>query len=257
MSHDTVLCEMHGDVALITLNRPDSLNSLSEAVFADFDHALDVAALHRARCIVLTGNGRAFCSGADLREDRADRNLGNAIDRQYNPMVRRVAALEVPFLTAVNGPAVGAGCGLALLGDIVVMARSAYLQLAFANIGLVPDAGSSWLLGKSAGRAKALDLALTGDRLSAEDAQGAGIVSRVVDDTQCLPHALELAAKLAAGPTVALGLIRRQVPAELSLTLDEALDLERDNQKVAGYTEDFAEAVAAFRDKRLPVFRGQ
>ena len=160
-------------------------------------------------------------------------------------------------VTAINGPAAGAGVGLALAGDISVMARSAYLQLAFVNIGLVPDAGAAWLIGKSAGRTKALEMALLGERCMAGDALDAGIVTRVVDDGECLDAAQAIAAKLAQGPTRIIAMIRRQVPAGLSLTLDETLELERENQREAGYGEDFAECVRAFLEKRPAQFKGK
>ena len=259
MTYTHILAEQDAGVATITIARPDKLNALLPGVFEEMSAAIDAALADGARAIVLTGQGRAFCSGADLgtgAEGLPD-DLGALLDSHYNPFVRKVAGLDVPFITAINGLAAGAGCGLALLGDISVMARSAYLSLAFVNIGLVPDAGTTWLVAKGAGRAKALEMALLGERLPAEEALAAGLVTRVVDDAEVVPTALEIARKLAAGPTVAIGLIRKQVAAALGGTFDETLDVERENQRRAGRTEDFRGAVKAFAAKQPPRFEGR
>ncbi|SFS03316.1 enoyl-CoA hydratase-related protein [Sphingomonas jatrophae] len=260
MTYRHIRLDLADRVATITLARPERLNALVPSLFDEASHAIDAALEQGARALVITGEGRAFCSGADLHgegDDALPEDLGAIIDRAYNPFSRKIAALDVPVVTAVNGLAAGAGCGLALLGDIVVMARSAYLLLAFVNIGLVPDAGATWLVAKGAGRAKALEMALLGEKLAADQAHEAGLVTRVVDDGSVLEQAQAIAAKLAAGPTVAIGMIRRQVAAALSQTLDETLDAERDNQRVAGRTADFREAVAAFAEKRKPQFEGR
>ena len=175
----------------------------------------------------------------------------------FNPLAQTIASSRVPVVTAVNGPAAGAGAGLALAGDIVVMARSSYLLLAFANIGLVPDCGSTWLVAKGAGRAKALEMALLGERLPAEEALAAGLATRVVDDGELFEVAMDYARRLAAMPTVALGLIRKQVAAALAGNLPESLAMEAEHQSLASRTEDFAEGVAAFLQKRKPEFKGR
>ncbi|PZQ59603.1 MAG: 2-(1,2-epoxy-1,2-dihydrophenyl)acetyl-CoA isomerase [Sphingomonas taxi] len=260
MSYETITFDIADRVATLAIDRPTRMNALTARVFADLTAGIDEALSQDARAIVLTGTGAAFCSGADLVGDGGapmPRDLGESLDAHYNPFVRKVAALDVPFLTAINGPAVGAGLGLALLGDISVMARSAYLLLAFVNIGLVPDAGATWLVAKGAGRTKALEMALLGERVSADGALAAGLVTRVVDDGAALAEARALAAKLAAGPSVAIGLIRKQVAAALSSDLDGTLAIERANQSRAGATRDFAEAVRAFGEKRAPVFEGR
>ena len=260
MSYETITFDLADRVATLAIDRPARMNALTPRVFAELTAAIDAALEQGARAIVLTGTGGAFCSGADLVGDGGapmPRDLGESLDTSYNPFVRKVAALDVPFLTAINGPAVGAGLGLALLGDISVMARSAYVLLAFVNIGLVPDAGATWLVAKAAGRTKALEMALLGERVSAEDALAAGLVTRVVDDAQVLGQTQALAARLAAGPSVAIGMIRKQVAAALSLDLDQSLAVERENQTRAGHTRDFAEAVRAFGEKRKPVFEGR
>ncbi len=242
-------------VAEFTLNRPDRLNALNAAVFGEIHTALDHAEANGARAVLLTGAGRAFCSGADLAGDGFPDDLGEPIDRLYNPIVRRIAAMDMALVTAVNGPAVGAGAGLALLGDVIVMARSAYLQLGFVNIGLVPDAGTSWLAVQAVGRTRALEMALLGERIDSATALNWGLVTRVADDETCLTDARALARKLAAGPA-SVALIRKQVRAVSETSLDEALDLERENQRAAGRTADFREGVMAFLEKRPSRFIG-
>jgi 2-(1,2-epoxy-1,2-dihydrophenyl)acetyl-CoA isomerase len=242
-------------VAELTLNRPDKLNALNAAVFGEIHTALDHAEANGARAVLLTGAGRAFCSGADLAGDGFPDDLGEPIDRLYNPLVRRIAAMDMALVTAVNGPAVGAGAGLALLGDVIVMARSAYLQLGFVNIGLVPDAGTTWLAVQAVGRIRALEMALLGERIDAGTALDWGLVTRLVDDDACLAEARALAQRLAAGPA-SIALIRTQVREVAEGSLHYALDLERENQRAAGRTADFREGVMAFLEKRPPRYTG-
>lgn len=251
-----------GHVATIALNRPEKLNALTPAVFGELGDAVREAVALGARALVLTGEGRFFCSGADIAPDGAGydglpEDLGELLDTAYNPFVRQLAALEIPVVTALNGPCAGAGMSLALAGDIVVMGQSAYLLLAFVNIGLVPDAGATWLVARSVGRARALEMALLGEKMSADQALAAGLVTRVVIDDEVLAQAQALAARLAAGPTRAIGLIRRQVAFALEQGFDATLDEERSNQSLAGRTGDFAEALRAFGEKRKPEFSGR
>jgi len=251
-----------GDVVTIALNRPDKLNALTPAVFGELGAAMADGVAQGARALVLTGEGRFFCSGADIAPDGAGydglpEDLGELLDAAYNPFARQLAALDIPVVTALNGPCAGAGISIALAGDIVVMAESAYLLLAFVNIGLVPDAGATWLVARSVGRARALDMALLGERMGAAEAKSAGLVTRVVADDAVLAQAQELAARLAAGPTRAMGLIRRQVAFALEQGFDATLNVERDNQTIAGKTQDFAEAITAFGEKRKPQFSGR
>lgn len=255
VSYATITYTLADRVAEIVLARPDKLNALNEATFADIHAALDHAEGNGARAVLLTGSGRAFCSGADLSADEFPEDLGDPIDRLYNPLVRRTAAMDMALVTAINGPAVGAGAGLALLGDVIVMARSAYLQLGFVNIGLVPDAGTTWLTVQSVGRVRALELALMGERVDAPKAHDWGMVTRLADDENCLTDARALAQRLASG-AASVSLIRKQVRAVMETTLDEALDLERENQRAAGRTSDFREGITAFLEKRPPRFTG-
>lgn len=261
MTYKTIRLELAHKVATLTINRPHRMNALTPQFFAEASVAIDAALADGVRALILTGEGRAFCSGADLVADEGydgpPEDLGELLDNYYNPFVRKLAGLDIPVVSAINGPAVGAGMGLALTADITVMARSAYLLLAFVNIGLVPDAGVTWLIAKGAGRTKALELALLGERLPAEEALAAGLVTRVADDEALLDEARAIATKLAHGPSVAIGYIRKQVAMALNQTLDEALETERKHQSKAGFTEDFREAVAAFGEKRKPIFKGR
>jgi 2-(1,2-epoxy-1,2-dihydrophenyl)acetyl-CoA isomerase len=257
LTDQSILLSHDQNVAIIRLNRPDRLNALTTDLLSKLLLALDQAVGDGARAILITGEGRAFCSGADLAgEGGIVADLGETLEAWYHPLMMRLAALDIPVVSAVNGPAVGAGVALALAADIVMMARSAYLQLGFVNIGLVPDAGATWLIAKSAGRAKALEMALLGERMSAQDARDCGLVTRVVDDEALFDEALAIAQRLAEGPSVAIGLIRKQVAAALNLTQAETLALEASNQSEAGRTADFREGVTAFREKRPPTFKG-
>jgi len=259
LSYNSILYDLSGDVATITLNRPQRMNALTPSLLSEMLDAIGAAQAGGARALILTGAGDAFCSGADLTGDGEGmpEDLGVLLDAHYHPLVNALAALDMPVICAINGPAVGAGLSFALAGDIILIARSAYLLLAFANIGLVPDAGATWLIAKSAGRAKTLEMALLAEKIPAKQALDCGLVTRVVDDEALVGEARTIAARLARGPSLALGMIRRQVAAALNSTLAEMLDVERDNQRIAGRTRDFREAVAAFAEKRKPEFRGE
>ncbi len=262
MTYKTILFDLSDNVATITLNRPDRLNALTPLLIEEMTAAIDAALAGGARALLLTGAGKGFCAGADLMPDGhgyegLPEDLGELLDVHYNPFIRKLAALDIPIVSALHGAVAGAGVGLGLAADISVAARSSYLLLAFVNIGLVPDAGATWLVAKGAGRTKTLEMALLGERLSAEDALAAGLVTRVVEDGTALDEAMALARKLAAGPTVAVGMIRKQVAAALTRTFDDMLSVESANQRTAGYTSDFKEAVSAFSEKRKPAFEGR
>lgn len=257
MADESILFARDGDVAVITLNRPDELNAVTLDMLDLLAVTLKRAVAEGARAVLLTGAGRAFCAGASLKDSGVGGDPGDRLRNHYNPVQQVMADLPIPIVSAINGAAAGAGASLALGADIVVASRSAYLLLAFANIGLVPDAGATWLIAKAAGRAKVLEMALLGEKLSAAAALDAGLVTRVVDDADLADAARAYARRLAVMPTVALGLIRAQVKAALSSTLEESLHLEAVNQSIAGQTEDFQEGVAAFLLKRKAAFRGR
>ena len=245
-------------VATIIIARPETLNALAARTVAELREAVDEAVREGARCLLLTGEGRGFSSGADLASGGGlPEDAGEALEQGFNPLIEALFALPIPFVAAVNGPAAGAGCSLALAADIVVAARSAYFLQAFVNVGLVPDAGATWLLPRLAGRARAMEMMMLGERLSAEQARDWGLIARVVEDEELAEEAVALATRLAQGPTVALGLIRRLARDAQALPLTEALAAERIAQREAGHSQDFANAVAAFLQKRQPRFEGR
>jgi 2-(1,2-epoxy-1,2-dihydrophenyl)acetyl-CoA isomerase len=262
MSEPTIRLELTEGVATITLNRPDKLNAINEVMQAELAGALDrLEADATIRALLLTGAGRAFSAGQDLTdrvmgEGDAPPDLGDTLDRLHNPLIRRLRRLERPIVCAVNGVAAGAGANLALACDLVLAARSANFIQAFCRLGLVPDAGGTYVLPRLVGAARAMGLALLGEPLTAEQAASWGLIWRVVDDEQLMPEASALARQLAAQPTKGLGLIKRALNASAANTLGEQLDLERDLQREAGRTRDYREGVRAFLEKRSPKFEG-
>jgi 2-(1,2-epoxy-1,2-dihydrophenyl)acetyl-CoA isomerase len=257
-----ILVSVEAGVQTITLNRPERLNAFNPEMHRLLREALERAGDDDAvRTVLLTGAGRGFCAGQDLSErdvgGDAAIDLSVTIESLYNPLVRRMRALPKPIVCAVNGVAAGAGANVALACDLVLAARSASFIQAFAKIGLVPDSGGSWLLPRLVGRARAMGLALLGDKLQAEDAERWGLIWKAVDDDRLLAEAGALARGLAAGPTRAYGLIKRALDASETNTLDAQLDLERDLQRKAGLSADYREGVAAFLEKRKAQFKGQ
>jgi 2-(1,2-epoxy-1,2-dihydrophenyl)acetyl-CoA isomerase len=263
MTEAPLLVTVVGGVATLTLNRPDRLNALTAGLHEDLRAALDRAASDEAiRALLITGAGRGFCAGQDLSERRAAardprRDLGQGIERYYNPLIRRLRSLEKPVIAAVNGVAAGAGVGLALACDIVIAAQSASFIEAFSRIGLVPDAGNTWFLPRLVGTARAMAMALTGEAVSAERAATWGLIWKAVPDDALMTEARELAQRLAQGPTRALGLTKRALNRSSTNGLDAQLDLERDLQREVGFGEDYREGVAAFLEKRPPRFNGR
>jgi 2-(1,2-epoxy-1,2-dihydrophenyl)acetyl-CoA isomerase len=245
-------------VATITLNRPDSLNALNGATVDELRRAVESLDGSGARCLLITGEGRGFSSGADLASGGGlPEDAGMALEKHFNPLIEAMFALPIPVVAAVNGPAAGAGCSIALAADIVIAARSAYFLQAFVNVGLVPDASATWLLPQLAGRARAMEMMMLGERIPAEQALEWGMISRVVDDADLAEESVALAVRLAQGPTMTLGLIRRLVRQSSQLSLSDALAAERVAQREAGKTEDFKTAVVAFLQKRQPRFEGR
>jgi 2-(1,2-epoxy-1,2-dihydrophenyl)acetyl-CoA isomerase len=263
MAWETILFDVVEGVATLTLNRPDRLNSFIPKMHEEIAAVLGMVESESSiRALLITGAGRGFCAGQDLnlRRDTAagqEFDAGASIDRYYNPLVRRLKALKKPVIAAVNGPAAGAGANLALTCDIVIAARSASFLQAFCRIGLVPDTGGTWFLPRLAGSARAMGLMMLGEPLPAEKAAEWGLIWKVVDDATLMNEARTLAAKLAQGPTVGLGLIKQALNRSLENGLDEQLDLERDLQRVAASSADFREGVAAFLDKRPAKFTGR
>lgn len=259
MGYNTILFERAEAQAKLTLNRPDRLNSFTVEMHEEVAHAL--SALEGARVLVVTGAGRGFCAGQDL-SDRAvapggDVDLGDSLELRYNPMIRRLTELPMPVICAVNGVAAGAGANIALAADIVIAARSAKFIQSFANIGLVPDSGGTWILPNLIGQARALGLALTGEPLSAERAEAIGMIWKVVEDDALEAETSALAARFAAAPTSGLAATKALIRSRGGRSLEAQLDAERDAQSRLGRTHDYQEGVAAFLSKRTPTFSGQ
>ncbi|WP_341913292.1 enoyl-CoA hydratase-related protein [Ferrovibrio terrae] len=263
MAWNTLIVDKRDGIATITLNRPDRLNALNSELMTELGKALDeIDADATMRCLLLTGAGRGFCSGADLasgdlNNDGGMPDLGRALHDKYHPVIRRLAAYRMPVVCAVNGPAAGAGMSLALTGDIVIAAQSATFLQAFANIGLVPDAGSTYFLPRLAGTARALGLTMLGEKLPAETAAAWGLIWQCVPDTELMPAAMKVATKFANGPTVGLAQIRKLIRQSATNGLDAQLEAEREAQVVAGRTRDFIEGVTAFLQKRAAKFSGK
>lgn len=262
MNYETILFDLSNNIARLTLNRPDKLNSFTETMHAEVAHALTRIDMEGARVLVLTGAGRGFCAGQDLSErqmaaDGVPPDLGETIDKYYAPLVRRLNALPLPVVVGVNGVAAGAGANLALAGDIVIAKESASFIQSFCRLGLLPDTGGTYMLPRLVGRARAMGLAMLGDKLSARQAQDWGLIWQCVPDADFDATLNKLATHFASAPTRGLASTKRAMQASLQNDLSTQLNVERDLMRDLGRSADYAEGVAAFLNKREPNFRGQ
>ena len=259
----SILVSREAGIFSLTLNRPDKLNAFNPEMHKLLRDALEEARDEAAvRAVLLTGSGRGFCAGQDLSErnvsaDAAPIDLSVSLGSNYNPLVRRLRALPKPVVCAVNGVAAGAGANIALACDIVLAARSASFVQSFSKLGLVPDSGGTYFLPRLVGSARAMGLALLAERLSADEAERWGLIWKAVDDDRLVEEATRIARVLAAGPTKGYGLIKKALQASAGNSLDAQLDLERDLQREAGFSEDYREGVAAFTQKRKPQYKGK
>lgn len=259
MAYETITAERDGDILKITLNRPDRLNACPPAMANELFDAL--RAIGDARAVLLSGAGRAFCSGADLATNAGSSISGGdrayaSLQQHYNPMMQLLSSVPVPVVAAVNGPAAGIGCSIALAADFVIAGKSGYFLQAFVNIGLVPDGGASWLLPRLVGTAQATRMMMLGERIGGEEAERIGLIYKCVEDDALMDEASALATRLASGPTVALGQMKHTLHAGLFSDFNTTLQAEADAQRIAGNTADAAEGAMAFLQKREAAFKG-
>ena len=258
--YETILTERSGGVLKITLNRPDRLNAASIPLAEELGAAF--YDLGDARAVLLTGAGKGFCSGADLaargEASAVHQNGGShrALQNYYNPLISQIMRCRVPVVTSVNVPAAGVGCSIALAGDFVLAAKSAYFLQAFVNIGLVPDGGSTWLLARSIGRARATRMMMLGEKIGAEQAEEWGLIYKAVENETLMDEAMALATRLADGPTVSYSTMKANILTALDGTLPQVLLAEAEGQRIAGASADAMEGGLSFMQKRKPAFKG-
>src|SRR5271156_5291292 len=262
MEFERAKLDIDGTVGILTLNHPEVMNAVSTEMIGGIMGALNEAEKPKSgvRCLIITGAGRGFCAGANLQPSgnvSGQRDAGSVLETHYHPMLRKLRELPMPIVSAVNGAAAGVGMSLALMGDLVMCARASYFLQAFRRIGLVPDGGSTWILPRLVGRARAMELSMMGEKLPAEKALEWGLINRVFDDADLIGKATQLALDLANGPTLALSLIRRLYWESADNTYEEQLNLERQMQRKAGNSADSREGVRAFLEKRPAKFRGE
>ncbi|MBY6052693.1 enoyl-CoA hydratase-related protein [Cytobacillus firmus] len=255
---ETVKYEVGNGVAWITLNRPDKLNAFTEQLNKEVQHSVKQASRDKeVRCLVITGEGRAFCSGQDLQGVNEDMDHGEVLRQFYNPMVMEIHRCEKPIIAAVNGVAAGAGMSLALACDFRLLSEKASFLEAFIHVGLMPDAGNLYFLPKLIGHAKAMELAVLGEKINAEEAKELGLATKVIPMEQWQAEITAFAERLASMPTAAIAVIKKNLKASWDSTLEESLERDAQGQRIAGLTLDHKEGVAAFMQKRKPVFQGK
>ena len=262
MSFQNILFSVEDQIARLTLNRPDKLNSFNVAMHQEMRGALDSLSESGARVLIVSGAGRGFCAGQDLGDravapGRAAVDLGESIEKYYAPLILKLKSLPMPVIAAVNGVAAGAGANIALACDLVIAARSASFVQAFCRLGLIPDSGGTWFLPRLVGSARAAGLTLLGDKLPAEQAAAWGMIWQCVEDADLAATVDKLARHFAQAPTLGLAATKRALLEGAQRTLAEQLDAERDLQRELGHSADYAEGVAAFTQKRSPNFRGR
>ncbi len=260
MSYETILFTIENGIASLTLNRPDVFNAFNEQLSADVNDALkQVAKNKEVRVLLISGSGKAFCSGQDLKDiaGKKDRSLSESLYKRYNPMIKAIRSLPIPVICKLNGVAAGAGCSLALACDMIVASENASLIEVFVNVGLVLDSGSSYFLPRLVGSARAFELATLGSKVTAKQALEWGMVNKVVSAEELDAETDKLAQHFAKAPTKAIGLMKKMLNKSMNATLDEMLEYEAYCQEIAGRSEDYKEGVNAFNEKRKPLFSGK
>lgn len=261
MSFETILFDLDNGLGRLRLNVPEKLNALSMTMLTEIKQVLDNLEDQGVRCLLITGEGRGFCSGADLTDGRAmggtPPDLKKTLDNYYHPVIKALHGLNIPIITAVNGVCAGAGTGIALTGDLILAETTTRFNLGFVKIGLMPDAGSTWSLPRRIGSTRAMEMALLGDEISGETALDWGLINRAYPEGTLAEEAFEMGKRLAAGPTLALGLARQVIGQSFHNTMEQQLEAEGAAQQAAGRSEDFAIGVMGFFNKKPPKFKGK